>query len=240
MKIKTLLFFSCVYTRFFSFWTKCLVIGQNLGWDFGEWGGPISITELGSEMLFVPSKYSPVSQFWARQHTPSSPPPRCSFRRHCTGHASCCHCFAAAQPEIQLGMWTHFHVQVSHSGFMQRQNPGCCGSTTWILQAWAEWEPHPSFWLWSSLMLGRGNELIAFRNYNFIIFNNFVILFCNTRAAEQNFLECPADACAAVVISVTRDRHSTPGISWDSHYRGVCRCCPLTGLTRHQFNPNVF
>ena len=40
-------------------------------------------------------------------------------------------------------------------------------------------------------------------------------LFCNTRSAvaEQNFLKRPANISAAVAISVTRDGHSTPGIS---------------------------
>lgn len=40
-------------------------------------------------------------------------------------------------------------------------------------------------------------------------------LFCSNRTAvdEQNFLKCPANVSVAVTISVTRDRHLTPGIS---------------------------
>lgn len=55
-------------------------------------------------------------------------------------------------------------------------------------------------------VLGRGKGLAALTKHN--------PCFSNTRAAvaEQNFLKCPANICAAVAISVTRDEHSVPGI----------------------------
>lgn len=64
-----------------------------------------------------------------------------------------------------------------------------------------------------------------------LLLETIIPLFCNTRAAvaEQNFLKCPANISAAGAISATRNRHLTPEISWDSHYRGLCSCCPWTG-----------
>lgn len=55
-------------------------------------------------------------------------------------------------------------------------------------------------------VLGRGKGLPALTKHN--------PSFSNTQAAvaEQNFLKCPANICAAVAVSVTKDEHSVLGI----------------------------
>lgn len=63
-------------------------------------------------------------------------------------------------------------------------------------------------------VLGRGKGLAALTKHN--------PCFSNTRAAvaKQTLLKCPANICAAVAISATREEHSVPGILRDSQLQG--------------------
>lgn len=139
-----------------------------------------------------------------------------TFRRHCTGHPSSCHCFAAGQPDTNLDTspCTVYLLWI------------CAKTKSWLLlQHWldpAYLRPHPLVWLWSSQCWGEARGWLPSQN-----------IIPASVTPKQQWLS--KTSWNVLPTYVQQWQSQWQGMSTQSqgscetvNYRDLCRCCLWT------------